>query len=190
MVLAKFHQVVAWFLSLGPIGLAIEFLAVVVVVFAALWWTCKNRSAVFWKRTDYAYFLLTILGGAAGAADLAISNCEQNQITLLSNLIDLRGYVSYAVVRCNQPKPRRSSPEIIIPKDTDISGADVDKYVKGTEAYARPLTDEECGVARTIASDLESNSLRNPAEYELQELDFMSLIKGLNLKTEYQFEVY
>jgi hypothetical protein len=63
-----------WWQGLGPLGLAGEFLAVVILVFVALWVTCRARSSVFWKRTDYAYFLFAILGGAAGAADLAVNN--------------------------------------------------------------------------------------------------------------------
>jgi hypothetical protein len=50
--------------SLGPVGFAIEFISIAFIVSIVLYAYCRNRSAVFWKRTDYFYFALTILGGA------------------------------------------------------------------------------------------------------------------------------
>jgi hypothetical protein len=95
------NQFLGWFLSFGPTGLAIEFVVVVALVSTGMWLVCSNWSSVFWKRTDYAYFLLTILGGAVGAADLAVSNwtkeLQQIQLASLSNMVDLRGYVSAAI---------------------------------------------------------------------------------------------
>src|SRR4051794_326971 len=84
--------------GLGPVGLALEFLGIVILVFFGLWLTCRTRSSVFWKRTDYAYFLFAILGGAAGAADLAVSNwtkqLEGVQMNIISNTVLLGGLVS------------------------------------------------------------------------------------------------
>ena len=57
-----------------PISSGWRILCCCSLVFTILWFTCRARSAVFWKRTDYFYFLLTILGGAAAAADIAMSN--------------------------------------------------------------------------------------------------------------------
>jgi hypothetical protein len=69
-----YSEIVQGQLDLGPTGHVIEFLITVVVIAAGSWLLFKKRSSVFWKQTDYAYLIFTIVGGAAAAADIAISN--------------------------------------------------------------------------------------------------------------------
>ena len=71
-----------------------------------------------------------------------------------------------------KPSQNDSSADIIIPKDTDLPEPDVGKTIKMIEAGPPQLTDEECKVARTISKDIEGNSLKEPRQYGLQQLDF------------------
>jgi hypothetical protein len=118
-----------WWQSFGPVGLAAEFLAVVSVVSIVLWRTCQTRSPVFWRRTDYAYFLFAIVGGAAGAADLAVNNwtkqLDQIQVNTLANQVLLRGYVSSALAICERQKAQERESVAEREKQRRLFGHDV-----------------------------------------------------------------
>jgi hypothetical protein len=104
--IATAHSAYDWWQSFGAVGLASEFLAAVVVTFMCLWFTSRTRSAVFWKRTDYAYFLFVIAGGAVGAVDLAVSNwtkqLDQIELNLITEKMLFRGYISTAIAACDK----------------------------------------------------------------------------------------
>jgi hypothetical protein len=92
--------------ELNPLGFVLEFLVSVFVVERLVWGLFQKRSPVFWKMTDYAYFFVTILGGATAAADLAISSwtreAQQIQISILSTLGDIKTNIESVVVVCNK----------------------------------------------------------------------------------------
>jgi hypothetical protein len=60
-------------LSWEPFLLAGECVFAVAIVSSLIWKVCRKWSPVFWKRTDYAYFVLTVFGGATAAADFVPS---------------------------------------------------------------------------------------------------------------------
>jgi hypothetical protein len=150
-----------WWQSLGPVGLALEFLAFVAVVSAALWITCQTRSSVFWRRTDYAYFFFAILGGAAGAADLAVSNwsktLEQNQISLITNTMLLSGFLSTAMFECNNLARSQAlfSPGIIDPEAR--MPIDTPKAIE--------ISREDCLKVERVSRDFQDNLLKNVEAY-------------------------
>jgi hypothetical protein len=100
-------------LNLGPTGLVIEFLITVGVIAVGSWLLFKRRSSVFWKQTDYVYIFFTMVGGAAAAADIAISNwtkelqhIQRNSDELLNKL---RNYLDVGVTVCNSVSAERSA---------------------------------------------------------------------------------
>jgi hypothetical protein len=152
--------------AFGPLGLAGEFLAVVILVFAALWLRCRTRSSVFWKRTDYAYFLFAILGGAAGAADLAINNwnkqLEQAQMNTITHTVVLRGLVSGTVLTCDREKEKADDlgqlggRDVIRPSDSSGSSPSVPFAL---------ISRDECRTVSRIWSDIQNNALKTATEY-------------------------
>ena len=77
-VFSIFSALYDWWQSLGPVGLAVAFFGFVMFTAVSLWLLCQHRSPVFWKRTDYYYFIFTVLGAAAGVADIAVRNWTKN----------------------------------------------------------------------------------------------------------------
>jgi hypothetical protein len=158
-----------WWQAFGPLGLAGEFLVVVILVFAALWLRCRTRSSVFWKRTDYAYFFFAILGGAAGAADLAINNwnkqLEQAQMNTIRNTVVLRGLVSGVALTCEKEKEKADDlgqlggRDVIKPRDASGSSPSL------------PFTSisrDDCRKVNRISSDIQNNALKTATEYGLK----------------------
>lgn len=152
--------------SFGPIGLAGEFLVFVVVASTGLWLVFRSRSAVFWKRTDYAYFLFAVLGGAAGAADLAVNNwnkqLEQAQMSIITNTVLLRGYVSSALLSCDRKRERAKEQaqfgrDVIKPKDP--TSAD------DTSAFLPDLSDKDCKTVVQIGSDIQEDTVKSADQY-------------------------
>jgi hypothetical protein len=141
--------------------------------------TCRTRSPVFWKRTDHAYFLFAILGGASGAADLAFNNwtkqSEQIQVTMLTNGMLLRGYVSSAISICDKQKARAKEraqfgPDVINPnKEQFETFAWKGKWfsLKG-EHLPDFLSVRDCIVADIIWSDIQNGSLQNSVKYGIR----------------------
>lgn len=151
------NEVVHWMLSFGPVGLAIEFVATVVVVSTAIWFVAKTFSPVFWKRTDYAYFILTITGGALGAADLAVSNwgkeLQQLQLTILSDIDYIRASVGSAVYQCDQRNSDGMGDKDIIKPEPRNDGRPT--FGRGIQA----LSDSDCDIARQLSKDIASDKL-------------------------------
>ena len=85
IVVALARNINQWWQSLEPWALALAFVVVVFIVSVAVWFTCRYLSSVFWKRTDYAYFLFVILGGGLAAYDLA-ANDLYKEFSASSNL--------------------------------------------------------------------------------------------------------
>jgi hypothetical protein len=100
-------------LDLGPTGLVIEFLITVAVIAAGSWLLFKKRSSVFWKKTDYAYLIFTIIGGMAAAADLAISSwskeIQENKIIVDETSNHLRDYVAIGADSCRSINAQRDA---------------------------------------------------------------------------------
>src|SRR5271154_6160368 len=114
--------------GLGPTGLALEFIIVLAVVFITTWGLFKRWSTVFWKKTDYAYFIFTIVGAATGAADLAISNwnkdVQHGQIDMLALRGDITTEAGNVSAGCDKQEAadklaKSSSHDIIVPRDGD-----------------------------------------------------------------------
>ena len=163
IVISAYGSAYEWWQSLGPVGLAGEFVAVVVVASAVLWFLFRTRSSVFWKRTDYAYFLFAILGGAAGAADLALNNwgkqLEQIQLNMITSEMLLRGYEAAALSICDQ-KQERAAREAQdkktfsggVRKPSDPSSTVFEGGM--VSEFDETLSDEDCTSARRIESDI------------------------------------
>jgi hypothetical protein len=175
-VSSAYQHAYDWWQALGPVGLAVEFLAVVSVVFAALWLKCRNWSAVFWKRTDYAYFLFAILGGAAAAADIAVSNwtkqLDQIEMNMLTNTLLFREYVSSAALACEKKeelerKRAEFGKDVISPSDNLYDNPY--GYPNGNTLFGEPVeslvTGSDCKTVKRIRSDIEDNGLKSAEEY-------------------------
>jgi hypothetical protein len=210
-----FSSVYDWWQSFGPLGLVGEFLAVFVLAFVALWFTCRTRSSVFWKRTDYAYFLFAILGGAAGAADLAVNNwtkqLEQLQQDTIISSMSLRGYVSYASSICekqNETEKERAKfgPDVIdpntLPQGSGFPPSSTIPFVwggSGGMVFGLPgftpfdalsikvLSAEDCVTVEQIVSDLRNDSLKDAVQYGLKITETDDVVEGTFMLAEGNF---
>jgi hypothetical protein len=160
---SAYRGVNEWWQSLEPSGLVVAFCVVVVFVSAALWHTCRARSSVFWKRTDYAYFFFVILGGVVGAADLAVTSLNkelaQIQMNLLTNSMVLREDVSSALSIC--AKRQRPFEEF----DPEV--------IKPVLPSKRPTLKElsfknDCATVALIKSDIEKERLETAVKYGVE----------------------
>jgi hypothetical protein len=155
---SAYRSAYEWWQSLEPSGLAVAFFVVVFFVFAALWLTCRAWSPVFWKRTDYAYFFFVIIGGAAGAADLAVSSLNkelaQIQMNMLTNAMVLRGDVSSASLICDKQREQAEQQA----KEQAQFGRDVikprDVPSKPKDVYTDLLSPRDCETVTRISSDI------------------------------------
>jgi hypothetical protein len=165
-----------WWQSLGPVGLVGEFLAFVSFASPVLWFTCQNRSPVFWRRTDYAYFVLAILGGIAGAADLAFNNwtkqSEQIQMNMLSNGMLLRGYVTSALLICEKQKAQdkeraQFGPGVINPnkEPNETYYYPWDLIGPGISSLLKSLSARDCQMVDHIWSDIQKDTLQGSVKY-------------------------
>ena len=157
-----------WWQSLGPVGLAVEFLAIVGLVSSALWGTCRNRSPVFWKRTDYAYFLFAILGGTAAVADIAVNSwtkqAEQIRANIINETIRMQDYLSTASLFCDkqkeQDKERAKRGRVVI--DPDSLG-----LLIGESGFRfGELHPDECPTIAGIVEDIRNNRLKDVVLYD------------------------
>jgi hypothetical protein len=149
----------------------------------------QKKSSVFWKKTDYAYLIFTIIGGIAAAADLSISNwtkeLQKNQIISDEIFSNLRDYVGIGVSECRRLEAQK-----------DVSNAQHDDHVGGVimkfntkphnsdqedgfkKSYPNTkllgvlpqfvdLTESDCAFLQRVSDAITSNSL-NLMGFELQ----------------------
>ena len=83
----------------GPIWLAIQFTGTLLVTAAIMWFAFRRRRSSFRKKLDYVYFLFTIVGGAASAADLAISSWTKDSERIWFNYKIDEAYLPILVER-------------------------------------------------------------------------------------------
>ena len=166
----------AWLFSLGPLGLAVEFLATVALVFTTLWMACKRRSPVFWKRTDYYYFVFTILGGVAGAVDIAVGNwnrqLQEVKTEILADRMALRSYVSEKEMACKAFAER--SPEVIGPENK--LEWDLFDFVPSTKG---------CKTMERMSAEIDNGELRKAVNSGLELLKPLPNIRSLTGEIEF-----
>jgi hypothetical protein len=175
---SAYRNAYEWWQSLEPSGLAVAFFVVVFFVFAALWFTCRAWSPVFWKRTDYAYFFFVIIGGAAGAADLAVSSLNkelaQIQMNMLTNAMLLRGDISSASLICDKQRQRdweQAKEQAPFGRDV-IKPPDViePKHVPSSPfPFKDLLSSSDCATVTLISSDIQEGRLKPAADYRIEE---------------------
>jgi hypothetical protein len=188
---SAYRSAYEWWQSLEPSGLAVAFVVVVFFVFAALWLTCRAWSPVFWKRTDYAYFFFVIIGGAAGAADLAVNSLNkelaQIQMNMLTNNMLLRDNVSSALSICDKQRQQAEKqaqfgpdvikpPDVINPKDVQSEKSyGVDKLsARDCEAVARiSFTIQGAHRLKTAVEYGIDTNISEIAKYWVSERDLM-----------------
>ncbi len=97
--------------GLSATTLILEFGAILGLTFVCASYKCLERSALFWKRTDYFYFFMTICGSALALADYTGSGWNrQLQDMRLAQTAILERLRNIAVViasKCKEEDMRR-----------------------------------------------------------------------------------
>jgi len=148
---------------------------VLVVVFLTTWGLFKTWSPVFWKKTDYFYFLFTIVGAATGATDLAISNwnkeVQHSQIDMLSLRGDITTEAGNVSAGCDRQAAaeklaKSSSPDIIVPRDNYESPEKIPipEIIKPRSYDFNNITKNDCAIVEAIFDALRVGSIDSVLE--------------------------
>jgi len=150
-------------LELGPIGLAIQFSSALFVTAIITWFVFRRRLASFWKKTDYVYFLFTIIGGATAAADLAINSwTKESEHVLFSYELGLANFQALVAQYQNMCKDRNHVNAHGKGEDgtrgtaKDYSGSYDDRFLGSTaplqnsDLVKRLTSDTDCSYINTV----------------------------------------
>lgn len=152
-------------------GFIVEFVIAVLATAVVLWLFFNHRSTLFWKRIDYVYVIITIIGGTVAVANVSISHytteLQQNATIKNETLDHLRDFVDTGNVECNRRNERRNEQRnahiggIINPFDHD---QELDQNFKITPWEGLPweltdLTEPECEFIKRVYDAVRNGKL-------------------------------
>lgn len=155
---------------MGPLVFVGVFVTTVAIVAVLMWLKFRNRTLLFWRRMEYAYLLFTVIGGAAAAADLALSNwakdLQQAQTRTLLIEDELKSVVNNGAALCRTVREfnrlrteKKDEKKNGILNPNDIGGDSADIQMSIPFAIANTLSESECGSLNKLRELLESNQI-------------------------------